>query len=85
MRDVEYVNQAVLVELDGRLGHEWAEERWDDLDRDIGAATSGRLTIRAGWRQLLQPCRLAGALVVVLAARGWTGTARPCGPGCPIP
>jgi hypothetical protein len=83
-RDVEYVEQATLVELDGRLGHELALDRWDDLHRDIVAATTGRLTLRAGWGQVLQPCRLAALLAQVLTARGWTGTARPCGPGCSI-
>ena len=83
-RDVEYVEQALLVELDGRLGHEWAADRWDDLDRDLAAATTGRLTLRAGWGQVLQPCRLAKMLALVLAARGWSGSPRPCGPGCVI-
>jgi hypothetical protein len=83
-RDVEYVEQALLVELDGRLGHELALDRWDDLDRDLAAATSGRLTLRAGWGQVLQPCRLAGVLAVVLTARGWTGSVHPCGPGCSV-
>jgi hypothetical protein len=80
--DVEYVDQALLMELDGRLGHEWAVDRWDDLDRDLDAATSGRLTLRAGWGQVLQPCRLARVVALVLAARGWTGAARACGPRC---
>jgi hypothetical protein len=83
-RDVEYVHQAVIVELDGRLGHEWALDHWDDLDRDLDAMASGRLTLRAGWRQVLQPCRLAGVVAVVLTARGWTGAAHPCGPDCAV-
>lgn len=83
-RDVEYVDQAVIVELDGRLGHEWALDHWDDLDRDLDATTSGRVTLRAGWRQVLQPCRLARTVALVLAARGWTGAAHPCGPDCPV-
>jgi hypothetical protein len=81
-RDVEYVDQALLLELDGRLGHEWARERWADLGRDLEAATSGCLTLRAGWGQVLQPCRLAGVIGAVLTARGWTGTPRRCGPDC---
>jgi hypothetical protein len=83
-RDVEYVDQALLLELDGRLGHELALDRWADLDRDLDAATSGRLTLRAGWGQVLQPCRFAALLAKILAARGWTGKARPCSPGCPL-
>jgi hypothetical protein len=83
-RDVEYVDQAVIVELDGRLGHEWALDHWDDLDRDLDATTSGRVTLRAGWRQVLQPCRLAGIVALVLTARGWTGAAHPCSPDCAV-
>jgi hypothetical protein len=83
-RDVEYVEQALLVELDGRFGHEPALDRWDDLERDLVAATTGRLTLRAGWGQVLQPCRLAGLLAHVLALRGWTGTPRRCGPDCSL-
>ena len=83
-RDVEYVEQALLLELDGRLGHEWALGRWDDLDRDLDAAASGRLTLRAGWGQVLQPCRLARMLSLVLTARGWSGTAHACGRHCPL-
>ena len=83
-RDVEYADQAVVLELDGRLGHEWDTDRWRDLDRDLDTATSGRLTLRAGWGQVLQPCRLAHLMALVLNARGWTGTAKACGPDCDL-
>ncbi len=82
IRDVVYPAQATIVELDGRLGHEWAAERWDDLDRDIDSAATGRLTVRAGWRQVLQPCRLAVAVAQILVSRGWGDRPRPCGPNC---
>jgi hypothetical protein len=83
-RDVEYEGLGVVVELDGRLGHEFQADRWDDLDRDIASLVDGDLTIRAGWRQALQPCRLAAAVARLLIARGWAGSPRPCGPGCPV-
>ena len=83
-RDVEYAAHEVLVELDGRLGHELATDRWADLDRDIDAAVTGRLTLRVGWRQVLRPCRVAGVVAVVLNARGWDGSPRPCGPACAL-
>jgi hypothetical protein len=38
-RDVRYPGQAVLVELDGRSGHEFAADRWADLERDLVAVT----------------------------------------------
>jgi hypothetical protein len=83
-RDGEYVDQALVLELQGRLGHEWALDHWADLGRDLDAATCGRLTLRAGWGQVLQPCRFADVLAAVLTARGWTGTPLPCGPRCPL-
>jgi hypothetical protein len=83
-RDVAYEEQDTLVELDGRLGHEAARDRWADLSRDLAAAVSGRLTLRAGWGQALQPCRLALAVAAVLRARGWQGEPLPCGPACPL-
>ena len=84
-RDVDYLGLHTLVELDGRLGHELANDRWDDLERDIDSAVAGDLTVRAGWRQVLNPCRLAAAVAKLLMARAWTGAPRPCGPGCPVP
>jgi hypothetical protein len=83
-RDVEYTAQCTDVELDGRLGHEAADDRWDDLDRDLGSAAAGKLTLRVGWRQVLEPCRTAVTIGRVLAARGWEGTVRPCGPDCSV-
>jgi hypothetical protein len=81
-RDVEYLGTATVVELDGRLGHQWQQDRWGDLDRDVDSAVGGDLTVRLGWRQVLDPCGTAVRVARVLAARGWTGTLRPCGPGC---
>lgn len=87
-RDVEYaepfISQQVVVELDGRLGHEEADDRWADLDRDIAAAVSGRLTLRVSWRQVLQPCRLAPAVATILQTRGWVGRPLRCSPGCSV-
>lgn len=83
-RDAAYTAYGLMVELDGRLGHELSGERWADLDRDLLAAESGSLTVRAGWRQALQPCRLAAAIARLLRARGWTGNPAPCSDGCPL-
>jgi len=83
-REVEYPEQRLVVELDGRLGHEWSADRWADLDRDVSAAVDRRLTIRLGYGQVAEPCRVAQALVSILLARGWAGPARACGPQCPV-
>lgn len=83
-RDVEYLKLHTVVELDGRLGHEQANDRWDDMDRDIGSATLGDLTVRLGWQQVEDPCRTATAVGRILAARGWTGQLRACTKNCPV-
>jgi len=38
IRDVAYPDYGLYVELDGRLGHEAAADRWKDLERDLAAA-----------------------------------------------
>ena len=83
-RDVEYVGLATIVELDGRLGHEETSDRWADLDRDLSSAVDGDLTLRAGWAQVLEPCRLSGIVGSILVARGWTGSPKPCAASCPL-
>lgn len=83
-RDVDYRRHGVVVELDGRLGHEEQVDRWADMDRDIDAVVCGDVTLRAGWRQTLSPCRLAVAVGRLLVARGWRGRPVPCGPGCAV-
>lgn len=85
VRDIHYPDFGVFVELDGRLGHEAAADRWKDLERDLAAAASGRLTLRPGWRQVLDPCRLTDILVGVLRSRGWRGTPTGCSASCPVP
>jgi hypothetical protein len=82
VRDVEYRRWLTRVELDGRLGHEFSSDRWDD--RDVDSAVEGHLTVRIGWRQVLEPCRLAGRMARILAARGWPDRPQPCGPSCQI-
>ena len=83
-RDVEYPHQATLVELDGRLGHERALDRWDDLERDVEALVEGSLTLRLGWAQVLDACRCASSVAKVLSARGWTGSPQKCSVSCSI-
>jgi Transcriptional regulator, AbiEi antitoxin len=81
-RDVEYLGGLIVVELDGRLGHDGTAERWADLDRDVDSAMEGATTVRLGWRQVLDPCRIAAAVARLLWACGWQGRPRSCGPGC---
>ncbi|KRF19788.1 hypothetical protein ASG90_20395 [Nocardioides sp. Soil797] len=83
-RDADYDKFGVIVELDGRLGHEWSTDIWGDLDRDIDALIDQRVTIRARWRQVLDPCRLAASVARILWARGWNGLPRSCGGSCAV-
>lgn len=83
-RDVSYVGLGTEVELDGRLGHSLARDRWADLERDLIAAVAGSLTVRVGWLQAVEACRLAATLGELLRARGWRGRPRPCGPRCTL-
>ena len=78
VRDVRYADHAAVVELDGRLGHSAALDRWSDLSRDLEAAVMGAVSLRAGWQQVLDPCRLALLVGRVLQVRGWGGRPRPC-------
>lgn len=84
-RDVEYLGLAVVVELDGRLGHEQTLDRWEDMDRDVASVTVGDTTLRVGWKQVEDPCRTAAAVIRVVTAAGWRGRPRPCPkPGCAV-
>jgi len=80
--DVEYVGLGVLVQLDGRIGHTDSLDKWADLDRDLIGVIAAILTLRVGWAQVLDPCRLAAIVGRILQQRGWTGTVQPCGPIC---
>jgi hypothetical protein len=84
--DVGYEAQRVLVELDGRLGHDAHEDRIRDGVRDRRGATVGWLTVRAFWRDVtLAPCDLAVDVGAVLVTRGWSGQVRRCRrPACSV-
>ena len=84
-RDVSYEAYRVLVELDGRIGHELSRDRWRDMDRDLEAAAADHLTLRVGWRHCEdRPCDTARRIGTVLSGRGWPGTPRRCGTGCSV-
>jgi predicted transcriptional regulator of viral defense system len=84
--DVAYEEQRVLVELDGRLGHEGREERIRDGRRDRRGATVGWLTVRGFWTDVaVTPCAFATDVGAVLATRGWRGRPRRCRRrSCPV-
>jgi hypothetical protein len=72
------------VELDGQAYHP-AEARWRDIGRDNALAADGILILRYGWPDVSdRPCYVAAQIGAVAAQRGWPGTLRRCGPGCPV-
>lgn len=81
-RDVTYRRCGVVVELDGRLGHDLAVDRWADLDRDLASIGAGLNTIRLGYGQVLAPCRCAALIAGILRTRGWQDSPKACGPDC---
>ena len=81
-RDVVYRRYGVVVELDGRLGHEGAG-RFRDMWRDNVTALGGEVTLRYGSYDVAgRPCAVAGQVAAVLQQRGWDGWCARC-PRCP--
>ncbi|GAB3303854.1 hypothetical protein EK0264_03390 [Epidermidibacterium keratini] len=82
-RDVSYDDFGVLIELDGHLYHSSTYARDADLERDLDAFTTGRVTARLGWGQVFdRSCSTAWKVGAALNRRGWTGQLTRC-PRCP--
>ena len=82
-RDVLYEALGVIVELDGRLGHEQESEVLRDQERDNHATLTGQATLRFGWLAVVgAPCLVASQVGEMLRVRGWTGAIHPCGASC---
>ena len=72
----------VLIELDGRLFHDTAEQRDADHERDLDAAVAGQGTVRLTWGQVVdRPCTTAAKLSAILELSG-LAPGHPCGPTC---
>ncbi len=72
--DVEYEEAKVLVHLDGRIGHIDSLDRWADFERDLDGMGESIVSARVGWRQVLDPCRLAVAISKILHVQGVDGS-----------
>jgi hypothetical protein len=82
-RDVAYDEWALVVEIDGRLGHTGWTARQAEGRRDRKAAVTGRLTVRCHWPDLVPTgCELAADLGAILVSRGWAGEVAACGDAC---
>lgn len=76
--DVDYEEFGLLVELDGRLGHEGLG-RFRDMRRDNLATTGGLATLRYGHRDVYgDPCAVAWQVSENLVLRGWSGFPSRC-------
>lgn len=82
--DVRYTEYGVVVELDGVLAHP-AEARKYDSRRDNANTLDGFQTLRYGWVPVAyHACSVAREVADLLCHRGWRGSPRPCGMGCPV-
>jgi len=80
--DNGYEPFGVVVELDGRLGHE-GEGVFRDRTRDNSTTVSGKASLRFGWADVdAQPCEVAQDVAMLLWSRGWRGQLRRCGVDC---
>jgi hypothetical protein len=79
--DVGYDAYQLLIELDGRVGHD-GTGRFRDLHRDNRFAALAWLTLRYGWHDLVhRPCLVAFQVANVMISRGWLGLPSRC-PRC---
>jgi very-short-patch-repair endonuclease len=80
--DVLYEEFAVVVELDGRVGHVGASDAFRDRRRDNSHTAVGLRTLRFGWREVTgDPCGVAAEVAEVLIGLGWGGFPARC-PRC---
>jgi hypothetical protein len=77
--DFGYEEYDLVVEVDGRLGHEKWSDRVRDGRRDRQLLTTSRLTTRVFYTDVaVTPCDTAGEVGAILDARGWLGSPHPC-------
>lgn len=72
--DVLIEPYGVHIELDGRLGHDRATERWRDMRRDNRSEIAQLRHLRYGWADVVdRPCAVAMEQALVLRQQGWEG------------
>jgi hypothetical protein len=75
---IGYDGYRVLVELDGRTGHEGVE-RFRDMNRGNQFALIEWITLRYGWFDVVhRPCLVAFYIAAALVVRGWSGLPTRC-------
>ncbi|MER7609283.1 type IV toxin-antitoxin system AbiEi family antitoxin domain-containing protein [Nocardioides sp. NPDC127503] len=85
-RDIEYEGYALVVELDGALGHDSWHDQARDADRSLDdLAELGAVTARLRFHQVFDtPCQTAARVGRILIRNGWSGTPQSCGQSCPV-
>lgn len=85
--DNAYQEYGLVVEVDGRLGHEEWTDRVRDGQRDRKLLARQCVTTRVFWVDVaVRPCATAADVAAILRDRGWTARARPCRRrGCVVP
>lgn len=77
-RDVGYDDYGLMVELDGRLGHE-GEGAFRDMNRDNRHALRDQVTLRFGYYAVSgAPCSAAYQIYLALVRRGYPEPFRRC-------
>ncbi len=77
-----YEEFGVVIELDGRAGHEGTRSSFRDLSRDNAHAELNIITLRYGSDDVRgKPCEVAAQVAATLRSRGWTGDYSGC-PRC---
>jgi phage tail protein X len=79
LHDNGYEQFGLIVEVDGRLGHEQWSDRVRDGRRDRQLLTRDRVTTRVFFADVaVRPCQTAGELAAILRSKGWAGRPRRC-------
>nr|WP_297430607.1 type IV toxin-antitoxin system AbiEi family antitoxin domain-containing protein [uncultured Actinotalea sp.] len=83
--DAVYVGLGVRVELDGQFAHPHGRTDADTWRDNAVLVERGEITLRYRWHHVrVGPCATAAQVADALRARGWRGSARPCGPACAV-
>lgn len=73
-----YYEEGLVVELDGRRGHEGIGA-FRDMDRDNYHVMQGTPTLRYGWAHCsAEPCSVVAQVAAVRRQLGWTGQIKHC-------
>ena len=71
----------LVIELDGRLGHDTADGRFRDMRRDNVHSLARKVVLRFGWADVVdEPCGVASQVAAALGI-----SAKTCGIHCSLP